>query len=132
MTHSRGDRPRAEVLLDQLAPYATQVAVAYPEISIGSVARYLGLLASTLGRWDVAERYFEDALAMNERIGARPWLAQTEEDYALMLLARDHERDRARAAELLRQALDSYRELGMTSSASRIPRLKPARESKSG
>ena len=113
VAHSRGDRPRAEALYDQLAPYAGQVAVAYPEISIGSVARYLGLLASTLARWEDAERHFEDALATNERIGARPWLAHTQEDYARMLVARGRSGDQERAAELLELALESYRQLGM-------------------
>jgi DNA-binding SARP family transcriptional activator len=117
VAHSRRDRPRAQVLLDQLAPYSSQVAVAYPEISIGSVARYLGLLASMLARWEDAERYFEDALGMNERIGARPWLAHTQEDYARTLLARGRSGDEERAAELLEQAHASYRELGMTSYA---------------
>jgi len=117
VAHSRHDRPRAQVLLDQLAPYASQVAVAYPEISIGSVARYLGLLAATLGRWDDAQRYFDEALVMNERIGARPWLAHTQEDYARMLLARDRPEDQEQAAELLGQAQALYRELGMASYA---------------
>jgi len=50
---------------------------------------------------------------MNERMGARPWLAQTQEDYAGMLLARGDPGDRDRAQELLDQALATYRELGM-------------------
>jgi tetratricopeptide (TPR) repeat protein len=117
VAHSRGDRPRAQVLYDQLAPYANQVAVAYPEISIGSAARYVGLLASTLSRWEDAERYFQEALATNEQIGAWPWLAHTGEDYARMLLARGRSGDEERASELLEQAQESYRELGMTSYA---------------
>ena len=40
----------------RLLPYADRVAVSYPEIAIGSVARYLGLAAMTMGRWDDAER----------------------------------------------------------------------------
>ncbi|TML33781.1 MAG: hypothetical protein E6G24_06660 [Actinobacteria bacterium] len=124
VAHSLGDRRRAGVLLDRLSPYADQVAVAYPEISMGSVSRYLGLLATTLSRWEVAERHFEDALAMNERIGTRPWLAHTQEDYGRMLLERGRERDRARASELLDLALRSYEALGMESSASRISALR--------
>jgi len=115
VVHSRGDRGRATVLYDQLAPYADQVAVAYPEICIGSAARYVGLLASTLSRWDVAEPYFAEALATNERIGAWPWLAHTRDDYAQMLRARGGSGDQERAAELFEQAQASYRALGMTS-----------------
>ena len=54
--------------------------------SRGSVARYVGLLATTTGRWDEAEWHFDEAIALNERIGARPWLARTQDDYARMLL----------------------------------------------
>jgi len=115
VAHSRGDRQRARALYDQLAPYADQVAVAYPEISIGSAARYAGLLASTLCRWEEAEKHFQEALATNEQIGAWPWLAQTQEDYARMFLARGQSGDQERSAELLEQAQASYRELGMTS-----------------
>jgi len=123
-THSHDDRQRAGVLLERHSPYADHVADAYPEISTGSVSRYLGLLATTLSRWEVAERHFEDALAMNERIGTRPWLAHTQEDYGRMLLERGRERDRARASELLDLALRSYEALGMESSASRISALR--------
>jgi tetratricopeptide (TPR) repeat protein len=113
VARSRGDRARAEVLYEQLLPYGDQIAVAYPEISTGSVSRSLGLLAATLGRLDGAERHFEEALVANERIGARPWLAQTQEDYARALLERNGPGDSEKAVELLDRALESYRELGM-------------------
>jgi uncharacterized protein HemY len=79
----------------------------------GSVARYLGLLATTTKRWDEAERHFEAALTTNARIGARPWLAHTQRDYARMLLASDEPGDGERALALIRTALQTYRELGM-------------------
>jgi hypothetical protein len=50
---------------------------------------------------------------MNTRMGARPWLAHTQDDYARMLLARAGPGDRERAQELLDAALATYRELGM-------------------
>jgi hypothetical protein len=83
-----------------------------PEIPLGSVSRFLGILASTAGRGDAA-RHFEDALAMNERIGARPWLAHTQDDYANLLLRRGDARDDVRAHDLLKTARAVYRELGM-------------------
>jgi tetratricopeptide (TPR) repeat protein len=107
-----GDAERGSVLYDLLLPYA-RVAVSYAELSTGSVSRNLGSLAAVMERWDDAERHFADALAINERIGARAWLAHTQEDYARMLLARDGTGDRETAAELLTQAIDAYRELGM-------------------
>ena len=107
LVHVRG----AAILYEELLPFRDRVAAA-PEFSTGAVARYLGLLAATMERWDEAERHFEDALEMNGRIGARPWLAHTQEDYARMLLARGTA-DREKALELLAEALATYRELGM-------------------
>ena len=46
--------PGAAALYRLLLPYADRVAVCTPEVSAGSVARYLGLLAVTLGRRDDA------------------------------------------------------------------------------
>jgi DNA-binding SARP family transcriptional activator len=74
----------AAVLYELLMPYADRIAIAYPEIAIGSVSRYLGLLAATLERPDDAERHFRDAISINERIGALPALAHTQRDYAEM------------------------------------------------
>jgi DNA-binding SARP family transcriptional activator len=119
------DRDRAAILHRQLLPYARLNAVAAGEVAIGSVARYLGLLATTMGHWNEAAQHFEDALEMNERMGARPWLAHTQHDYARTLLARDEPGDRERAQELLHQALATYRELGIEPSAAKasaVPR----------
>ena len=85
---SLGDTRRARVLYEFLSPYRERVGTSYPEISVGAVSRYLGLLVAVESRWDDAERHFEDAIEVNRRIGARPWLAHTQEDYARMLLAR--------------------------------------------
>jgi tetratricopeptide (TPR) repeat protein len=114
-----GDAERAAVLYPMLLPYGDRVAVSYPEISTGSVARYLGLLTATMERWDDAERHFENALETNGRIGARPWLAHTQEDYARMLLTRGLPGDEQRALELLAHARRSYRSLGMDTLAAR-------------
>jgi len=108
-----GDAEHASVLYERLLPYADRVAISYPEISTGSVAYGLGLLAAMMERWDDAERHFENALEMNRRIGARPWLAHTQEDYARMLIARGTPEARERALELLANARSNYANLGM-------------------
>jgi tetratricopeptide (TPR) repeat protein len=107
------DVERADVLYHLLLPYADRVAVSYPEISTGSVAGYLGILATMMERWDEAERHFEHALRMNAKTGARPWLARTEEDYARMLLARGSAGDGEKAKKLFADAVARYRSLGM-------------------
>ena len=70
-------RRAARRLYERCSRTPTGSRSSYPEISSGAVARYLGLLAAAMARWGDAERHFEDALEMNARIGARPWLAHT-------------------------------------------------------
>jgi len=106
-------RDSAAVIHRLLLPWAELNAVDVGEGMRGSVFRYLGLMATTTEHWDEAARYFEDALEMNERMGAWPWLAHTQHDYARMLLARGSPADRERAQQLLDAALTTYRELGM-------------------
>ena len=108
------DLPRSRVLYELLSPYADRVGTSYPEINVGAVGRYLGLLSATEARWEDAKRHFTKALDVNGRIGARPWLAHTQEDYARMLLARGKPADAEDAGQRLRDALATYRELGMT------------------
>ena len=110
---SLGDTRRARVLYELLSPYSERVGMSYPEISVGAVSRYLGLLATADARWHDAQRHFEDAVEVNHRIGARPWLAHTQEDYARMLHARGDAADAEAAARLLDEAVATYRELGM-------------------
>ena len=42
-------------------------------VCLGAVAHYLGLLARSLGRPERAVQHFDDAIALNDRIGAVPW-----------------------------------------------------------
>ena len=109
-----GDAARAATLYELLLPYAGRaVFVGGRIVCYGAASRYLGLLATTMARWQEAESHFEDALAMNTRMHARPWLAHTQHDYATMILARNHPGDPEKAASLLHEALTTARELGM-------------------
>ena len=78
------------------------------------------LLTFTLARWDDAQRHFEEALAMNTRMGARPWLAHTQYQYATMLLVRGQSGDRKKALALRKAALTTARELGMRALEERL------------
>ena len=77
------------------------------------MAHHLGLLSTTLGRYDEAETWFAAATATHERIGAPHWLARTRLEWAGMLLARRQPGDAERAHELLGQALATARQLGL-------------------
>ena len=57
-----------------------------------------------LGRLEDAERHFHDALEMNRRMGAWPWVAYTQHDLAEILVGRDARGDREAAVQLLREA----------------------------
>ena len=55
-----------------------------------------------LERCNEASRHFEEALAVNEQMGARPWLAHTQADYSRTLFARG---ETALASELFATAV---------------------------
>ena len=114
-----GDNARAATLFELLLPYSDRVAISYPEISLGPVSRFLGILASTTRRYDDAARHFEYALAVSERIGARPWLAHAQDDYARMLITRKEPGDAAKADDLLERAEEIRRQLGIAPEASK-------------
>jgi DNA-binding CsgD family transcriptional regulator len=115
-----GDAGRAAVLYRLLLPYADHVLVLGGIVFAGSAARYLGMLAATMSRWDAAQRHFEAALAMNARIGAHLPLGHTQHDYAAMLLRRGQAGDRARAACLLRSSLETAQQLGFRALEERV------------
>ena len=107
------DKDAASLLYESLLPYANLNGVDLTEGFAGSVSRYLGLLAETMAHRDQAGRHFEDALAMNERMAALPWLAYTQHDYARLLLAGDSRSDRARGRSFRDAALATCRDVGM-------------------
>jgi DNA-binding SARP family transcriptional activator/tetratricopeptide (TPR) repeat protein len=118
-----GDTERARPLYELLLPYRSHTAIAVPEVALDSVSRPLGILATLLRRFADAERHFDDALRMNTRMGAKPWVAHTEHDYAHMLAARDQPGDRRRALELTARALEGYRSLSMDTFSAEVAQL---------
>jgi DNA-binding SARP family transcriptional activator len=118
-----GDVAVAATLYELLAPYARHNATTPPELCLGSVSRGLGILAAAMSKWEDGVRHFDAALEMNTAMGARPWLAYTECDYARLLLARDNPGDRERAHDLLASARTRAQELGMSALAEKISGL---------
>jgi hypothetical protein len=108
------DVRRAAILYDLFLPFAPwQLVIGSAAIGTGSNLRFLGILATTLSRWDDAESHFEGALLMNTKIGAIPYLALTQQEYGTMLLKRGRPGDRERAHKLFDQALATGNEIGM-------------------
>ena len=115
------DAPRAGILYDRLLPYRDRtITMGAAVVCCGAASRYLGLLSATMARWEDAQGHFEHALEMNSRMGAKPWLAHTQQQYAEMLLDRGQPEDRANALSLLSQSLAAATELGMGALTERI------------
>ena len=109
-----GDAERAATLYRLLAPYdGRNVVIGSSGVSTGWIGRSLGLLAAAMSKFDEAARHFEAAIERNARMKARPFLADSQCEYAAMLLERDAPGDRAKAAALLEAAMATARELGM-------------------
>jgi hypothetical protein len=120
-----GDVQHATRLYDLLQPYAHRhVSVGNRRRCFGSTAYYLGLLATTLERWNAAEQHFEAALAMNTRMEMPPFVARTQYAYADMLVKHAAPGDREKALGLVNQALSAAEEIGMTRLAGEALALK--------
>jgi hypothetical protein len=118
------DPAAAAVLYEQVRPVATQVyALAGMLGCAGSYGLWAGMLAACLHRWDDAERHFADALAMNERLGARPSIVRTRRAWASMLLDRHAPRDATRARDLITAGRAEAETLGMAREIVRFERL---------
>jgi DNA-binding SARP family transcriptional activator/tetratricopeptide (TPR) repeat protein len=79
---SLADEPAADTLYALLAPYEDLYAVAPVEASFGSVARALGVLATTRRRLDEARRHFARALEIERGMRAAPWVERAERGLA--------------------------------------------------
>jgi hypothetical protein len=120
------DEKRAAVLYPLLLPFAQRNVVVHvePVVCLGSVSRYLGLVAATRCELVAATRHYEDALAMNARLGARPQVAHSQTDYARMLIERREPGDAERARGLLAGATATADELGMYPLLERLAELR--------
>jgi DNA-binding SARP family transcriptional activator len=123
-----GDADPAHLLYNLLLPYADQCAVTFALLCRGSTSRQLGVLATTLTRYDDAARHFEHALTMNTEIRSPLWVAHTQHDYACMLHLRKNPGDGQKAIRLLEQALASAEQLGLTALANKARALRLAKQ----
>ena len=107
---SLGDRGRAAVLYDLLAPFDGQFVTMSSLAYSGAVAHYLALLAAAMGDHDQAAAQFGAAATTHEHMGAPTWLARTRLEWAHSLLELG---DRDGAWALLDQAEAAAADLGL-------------------
>ena len=110
----------ARCVYDLLLPYAERHAVVGGTVSLGAIARYLGLLAGALGNFAGAARHLEDAMHLNLKTGARPWFAYSAYDLANVLAARNEAGDKDHALALLKAVRNEAAELQMTCLANSV------------
>jgi DNA-binding CsgD family transcriptional regulator/tetratricopeptide (TPR) repeat protein len=119
-----GDTRMAELVYPELEPYGgTIVMIGYGVACYGAADRYLGMLATTLGEWNLAKERFEAALEVNRAMGAWTWVAHTCYAYARMLLARAGDECRPEVARLLTEAAVLAERIGMPTLLSRVQAL---------
>jgi tetratricopeptide (TPR) repeat protein len=108
------DRAGAEILYSRMLPYESRVVTSVGHnATLGPIALHLGKLSALLGRHDQAAAHFDRALAISQRMRARPWRARTRHAYACMLMARREPADLDRARTLLDDARRTAESLQM-------------------
>jgi hypothetical protein len=124
-----GDTRAAATLYDALLPFQRRVVVVgHPCGYIDHpVALYLGMLATLRARPDAAATHFKESLAVSARLGAAPSFAQTQYEYARMLLSGGDPSAHAQADGLIERALSSARRLGMHGLAAKADRFRSDR-----
>jgi hypothetical protein len=94
------------------------VVIGLAAVCLGSAASFLGKLAATMGRGDLAAEHFERALAVNADLRAPVCLARTQVDYARAL------GPGAQADELIAAAADAAERHGSGSVARKVAVLR--------
>jgi tetratricopeptide (TPR) repeat protein len=119
-----GDRPRAQRLYELLVPYEGRNVVSIGAAYLGPVARYLGLLAMTIGADERALGHLETARSAAARMGARPTAVVTALDAAEVLARRAAAGDAERAAALVQSVAQEAERLGMDGASARVADLR--------
>ena len=120
-----GDREAAQAAYDLLCPLVADTGAAGTGSVFvgGSLHRQLGQLAALLGQTEQALSHFAQAVTINTRIGARPFVALARLDWAAALRTRAAHGDFGQARALARQAATEARRLDMPGPAARAERL---------
>jgi tetratricopeptide (TPR) repeat protein len=103
----------AAILYEALLPYRERLVIwGGANATDGLVSHYLGLLAGSLGQPDQAVAHLEEAVRLEERMGALPALAHTLAALSDALRARDG--DVKRVTDVRRRSVELARRLDLT------------------
>lgn len=109
-----GNVTAAAQIYEALSPYRGRLVVLSGASAVyGPVSHYLGLLASTVGRFDEAVAHYAEAVAFEEGIGALPFLAHSLAGLASARDARGDPGDMAAARRDRERARAIAERLGM-------------------
>ena len=103
----------AEVLYALLSPHSHLHAADLSMHSDGSVSRFLGSLARSMGRRQEAAQHLEEALERNERAGFAPQAAHSAYELAIVLSESTKPQVARRARSLWTRVLEMTRPMGM-------------------
>ncbi|MCA1843014.1 MAG: tetratricopeptide repeat protein, partial [Actinobacteria bacterium] len=117
-----GDTDASAALHKLLLPFRGTMATSQAAW-FGPVTHDLGLLATTLGRYDEADTHFADAVEIQDRIHARGMVLHTRLEWARMLLRRGQAGETSRARTLLEEASAGARDVGVPAIETRIEEL---------
>jgi tetratricopeptide (TPR) repeat protein len=126
------DRPRAHRLYELLAPYEGRNVVSLGAAYLGPVARYLGLLAMTIGEDERALGHLETARSAAERMGARPTVVLTALDAAEVLARRGAPGDAQRGRALVQRVAAGAAQMQMDDAVAHADRLLARLEESAG
>ena len=109
-----GERERAGSYYDLVVECIELTGVVFPtSTDCRLLERVAGIAATAARCWDDADGHFRTALRQAEELPHQPEAAHTRRFFAEMLLERDGPGDRAEATELIAEAKDLYRRMGM-------------------
>jgi DNA-binding CsgD family transcriptional regulator/tetratricopeptide (TPR) repeat protein len=120
---SLGDTARCRELFEIIKPYRGFNLLLHTSVIHGPAADFLARLALQLGRRAEAARLFDEALELEDTMGARPIRARTQVDYAALLASNGRAADEARARRMLAEAAAVASELGMQPLLERVAAL---------
>ena len=111
---SVGTRAQAASIHDQMTPFAGRLLTTMLGVAcLGAADRYLGMLSTTIGRWDEAEAHFDRALAIEERARGHALMARTRYWQARLFRERGRPGDARMADAILAAVIDDSSRLGM-------------------